>query len=295
MNKGILAGAVAYTLWGLFPLYLKLLQAVPPLQITAQRAVWSFVMLLALAAVLGELPSLKKALATRGHIRLVGIYLGLAFLLSVNWLIFVWAVSTNHTVEASLGYFINPLVNVLLGQIFLGERLRAGQWLAVGVAAGGVIYLTASSNSLPWIALALAISFGFYGLIKKLSPLGSLSGLTLETALMVPAALAYLGWLEAAGASRYGDVEPANVLLVVGLGAVTAAPLLLFAVAARHVPLWMLGLLQYISPTIQFLNGVLLFGEQFSTQRAVGFGLIWLALAVFSLEGIWRKRIHEMA
>ena len=295
-ERGILAGAAAYTLWGFFPLYLHTLSAVPPWQITAHRVVWACGLLLALSAGTGQLGALR-ALRDR---RVAAIYLGLGLLLGANWLTFVWAVNSGHAIEASLGYFINPLVNVLLGMIFLGERLRRGQWLAVGLAAAGVIYLTVRYGSPPWVALILAVTFGFYGLLKKRSLLAALPGLTLETLLMLPAALAYLGWTELNGVGAFGHMGTGNALLLAGTGAVTAAPLLLFALAAapaargaQGVPLSTLGLLQYISPSIQLVNGVLLFGEPFSAERAVGYVLTWLALAVFTLDGL-RQRQRTM-
>ena len=300
MNKGVLAGAAAYTLWGFFPLYLRALSEVSAWQITAHRVVWSCGLLLAICAVTGQLGALRTLRVIKDG-RTVGIYLGLALLLGVNWLTFVWAVNSGRAVEASLGYFINPLVNVLLGMVFLGERLRRGQWLAVGLAAAGVIYLTVRSpfggtsriGGPPWVALVLAVTFGFYGLVKKRSPLGALPGLTLETTLMLPAALAYLGWAELNGAGAFGRGGAGIDLLLAGTGAVTAAPLLLFAVAALKVPLTTLGLLQYISPSIQFINGVLLFGEPFTAERAVGYGLTWLALAVFTLDGLRQQKFAQ--
>ena len=288
MNKGTLIGATAYTLWGFFPLYLRTLIAVPAWQITAHRVVWACGLLLALSAGTGQLKALRSLRVLRER-RSLAAYLGMALLLSVNWLTFVWAVNSGRAVEASLGYFINPLVNVLLGMIFLGERLRRGQWLAVGLAAAGVIYLTVRFGSPPWVALVLAVTFAFYGLLKKRAPLAALPGLTLETALMLPAALAYLVWAELNGVGAFGHLGAGNALLLAGTGAVTAAPLLLFAVAARDVPLSTLGLLQYISPSIQFVIGVLLFAEPFTAERAVGYGLTWLALVVFTIDGLRQR------
>jgi chloramphenicol-sensitive protein RarD len=285
LNKATLIGAAAYTLWGFFPLYLRTLIAVPAWQITAHRVVWACGLLLVLSAGTGKLKALR---AVRDR-RAAAVFLGMALLLGVNWLTFVWAVNSGRAVEASLGYFINPLVNVLLGMIFLEERLRRGQWLAVGLAATGVIYLTVRYGSPPWVALILAVTFAFYGLLKKRSPLAALPGLTLETTLMLPAALAYLVWAELNGIGAFGHMGTGSALLLAGTGAVTAAPLLLFAVAARTVPLSTLGLLQYISPSIQFVIGVLLFAEPFTAERAVGYGLTWLALVVFTLDGLRRR------
>ena len=288
MNRGTLIGAAAYTLWGFFPLYLRTLSEVSAWQITAHRVVWSCALLLTLSALralragTGVLRALRAVRGRQG----LAIFLGMALLLGMNWLTFVWAVNSGRAVEASLGYFINPLVNVLLGMFFLGERLRRGQWLAVGLAAAGVVYLTVRFGSPPWVALVLAVSFAFYGLLKKRSPLAALPGLTLETALMLPAALAFLGWTQLNGTGAFGHSGMPIDLLLAGTGAVTAAPLLLFALAAKTVPLSTLGLLQYISPSIQFVIGVLLFAEPFTAARAVGYILTWLALIVFTLDGL---------
>jgi chloramphenicol-sensitive protein RarD len=209
-----------------------------------------------------------------------------SLLLSVNWWIYIWGVNNGHVVETSLGYFINPLVNVLLGMIFLRERLRPGQLLAVLVALGGVLYLTVQLGTPPWIALTLAFSFAFYALLRKTARLGSLDGLTLETMLMAVPALGFLLLLEAQGRGAFPHAGPAVNLLLLGAGAVTAVPLLLFAAAARRTTLTTMGLLQYIAPSIQFALGITFFGEPLSTQRLIGFALVWSALAIYSLEGV---------
>jgi chloramphenicol-sensitive protein RarD len=286
MTKGILPAAAAYVLWGFLPLYFKFVHDVPGVQTTAHRVVWSFLFLVMVMALRRQFPALRANL----NRRTVLIYLGSATLLAVNWLIYVFAVTSGYVVESSLGYFINPLVNVLLGMIFLRERLRLAQWLPVGLAALGVAYLTFSVGTLPWIALALAFTFGFYGLIKKVAPLGSLHGLMLETTLLLAPATAYLVYSEASGAGVFihGGLEISILLFMLGI--VTAVPLLLFASGARQVPLSTLGLLQYIAPSLQFLTGIWLYGEPFTQARAIGFGIIWLALAIFSIEGFAARR-----
>lgn len=286
MNKGILPAASAYVLWGFLPVYFKLIHDVPALQTTAHRVVWSFLLLVGIMTVRREFRTFWGSL----NRRTVLIYLGAAALLAANWLIYVFAVTSGHVIETSLGYFINPLVNVLLGMVFLRERLRLTQWLPVGLAALGVTYLTFSVGSPPWIALALAFTFGFYGLVKKVAPLGSLHSLLLETLLLLAPAAAYLIFEEVSGVGVFGHDGLALTVLLLLLGGVTAIPLLLFASGARQVPLSTLGLLQYIAPTLQFLTGIFLYNEPFTTDRLIGFGIIWFALMVFSAEGLLARR-----
>jgi chloramphenicol-sensitive protein RarD len=289
MNKGILYALGAYIMWGLFPIYWKWLQAVPALQVIGHRIVWSFVLLV--VVIIGT-RQWKKFRATL-TLRILGIYFVAGLLLSVNWLIYVWGVNSGHIVETSLGYFINPLLSVLLGMIFLGERLRPAQWFAIGLAAFGVIYLTWTHGSLPWIALSLAFTFGFYGLVKKVAPLGSLYGLTLETGLMFLPALGYLIFAESTGQAAFGHIGNVSILLLVGAGVVTTIPLLMFASAARRIPLTMIGVMQYIAPTLQFLLGVLIYKEQFATSKLIGFGMVWIALIVFWTEGLAAHRAQK--
>jgi chloramphenicol-sensitive protein RarD len=210
--------------------------------------------------------------------------------LSINWGTYVWAVNAGFIVETSLGYFINPLVSVLLGVIILHERLRRGQWVAVGLATAGVLYLTALYGAPPWIALILATSFGLYGLVKKMAPLGALHGLTLETGLLVVPMLLYLIFAEANGQGAFLHSEGVSTLLIVGTGIVTVVPLLMFASAVRLIPLSLIGILQYIAPTLQFLIGVLIFKEPFSSAQLVGFGLVWAAVILFTTENFWTRR-----
>ena len=210
--------------------------------------------------------------------------------LGINWFTYVWAVITNHVVESSLGYFINPIVSVLLGVIFLRERLRTFQWVAIAMVTAGVVYLTITFGQLPWISLVLAITFGFYGLLKKIAPLGALHGITLETAVLTIPSLVYLLIVNANGTGTFGHSTPLLDFLLVLSGPVTAIPLLLFATGARRIPLTTIGLLQYIAPTLQFLLGVLVFHEPFDQSRLIGFMIIWLALVLFSVENLLARR-----
>ena len=282
MNKGVFFGAGAYLIWGFFPLYIKAVQAVPALQIMFHRVTWSFLFLVIVIVALRQPRKLLAAVRSR---RTLGIYTIASLLLAMNWLIYVWGVNSGQVVETSLGYFINPLLSVLLGVIFLRERLRPWQWLPVGLAASGVAYLTISYGALPWIALALTFTFGLYGLIKKISPLEALSGLTLETGLLFLPAAGYLVYLSSLGEGSFGRLGWATDLLLALSGIVTAVPLLLFATAARRIPLWMVGLLQYIAPTGQSLLGILVYREPFSQERLLGFIIIWVAPLIFTVEG----------
>lgn len=287
MNKGVIYGIGAYLLWGVIPLYFKQIQAVPAAQILAHRIVWSFALLGAVVLIRREWTDLVAA-ARRG--RNLAIYLLAAGLLSVNWLVYIWGVNNGYIVETSLGYFINPLINILLGVIFLKERLRTIQWLPIGLAAVGVLYMTISYGRLPWIAVTLAFSFGLYGLVKKVSRLSSLNGLTLETGVLFPPAILYLIILEQQGAGAFGHISPLLTVLLMFVGVMTAVPLLLFGTAVQKIPLSLLGLLQYIAPTCQFLIGTLVYGEPFDRVRMVGFGLIWGALVFLWVEGMVERR-----
>lgn len=287
MQSGILYATLAYIAWGLFPLYFHQLAAVSPLEVIAHRTVWSMVFVALLLVARRQLGWIAPLLRQP---RLVGAFALSALLLSANWLIYVWAVNNGHVVDSSLGYFILPLVNVAMGYAFLHERPRSGQWLAVAIAAAGVLWLTWQGGHLPWISLALALSFGFYGLLRKTAVLGALEGLALETALLAPLALGALlfwGWQ---GTAAWTHVDAHGLLWLLAAGPITAVPLLLFAAGARRIPLATMGLLQYISPTLQLLCGVLVFGEQLDSARLAGFVLIWLALVLFALEGAWQKR-----
>lgn len=288
MNKGIWNGLAAYVMWGFFPIYWKLLHEVPALEVIVHRIGWSFILLIFVILLTKQWKDFRfAALAPK----VIGIYALAGILLSINWLIYVWGVNSGFIVETSLGYFINPLISVLLGVLFLRERLRAMQWVAVGLAAAGVIYLTVTYGRPPWIALSLAFSFGIYGLVKKLAPLGSLYGLTLETALVFPIALIYLMFVQFTGTSAFLHQGALTDFLLIGTGAVTSIPLLMFASAAREIPLTMIGILQYIAPTLQFLIGVFLYHEPFDQSRLIGFSLVWLALIIFWVENYLAHRV----
>lgn len=287
MNRGVLYALSAYLAWGLLPVFWKAVRAAAPLEILAHRILWSLVFVLLLLAARRQWRWLR-AVATDRRILLT--YAISSLVLSINWLTYIWAVNAGHVVETSLGYFINPLVSVVLGVLILHEQMRPGQWLAVGIAAAGVLYLTVSMGGLPWIALTLASSFAIYGLARKTAALNSLEGLTLETLFMVIPALAYLIYLEGAGRSAFGHTAPTLTMLLMATGVITAIPLLLFAAGARRIPLSLLGILQYATPTLQFLLGVFLYHEPFSASRLVGFLIIWLALAIYSGESLWQRR-----
>jgi len=282
VKRGVWIGAAAYTLWGLFPLYWTQIESVPALQIIAHRIAWSFIVLLALMA--GD--RLRRR-GTGPGVRLesIRLYAIAALLIGLNWFLYVWGVNHGLVVGTSLGYFITPLVNVLLGVVVLRERLRPAQWLAVAIAAGGVAYLSVAYGSVPWISLVLALTFGTYGLVKKKAPLPAASGLTVETGILFLPAVAFLAATELDGTGAFLHDGVRVTLLLAGAGIVTTIPLLLFATAAQRVQLSVLGILQYISPTIQFFLGVFLYREPFSRSQLIGFGLVWAALAIFAVDG----------
>ncbi|NCP88203.1 MAG: EamA family transporter RarD [Anaerolineae bacterium CG_4_9_14_3_um_filter_57_17] len=285
-DKGILYALGAYATWGLFPIYWKWLHTVAAPQLLAHRIGWSF-LLLALFMTLGrQWKNLRQALTGRT----LRIYLAAALLIGVNWLTYVWAVNAGFIVETSLGYFINPLLSVLLGMIFLREKLRPLQWIPIGLAAAGVIYLTLNYGRLPWIALTLAFSFGFYGLVKKTAPLSSLFGLTLETGILFLPAVGFLVWQEVAGQAAFLHSGALTNFLLVGAGLVTTIPLLMFASAAKQIPLATIGIMQYIAPSIQLLLGIFLYKESFGATQIIGFGVVWLALLLFWLESVYARR-----
>ncbi|MFJ9453007.1 EamA family transporter RarD [Herbaspirillum sp. NPDC101397] len=274
-----------FLLWGLFPLYFKLLQDVSSFDIVVQRIFWS---LLFLVAVL----TWKRQWAWLGEVaRKPRVLLGFlisALLLSGNWVLYVWAVNSGRIVDASLGYFMSPLISVLLGYVILKEKLRPLQWLSVFMALGAVLWLTWINGALPWIGLVIAATFGIYGLLRKIAHLGALEGLALETILLAPLVLTILAVTAVHGNNGFLQASPTSQILLALSGPVTAIPLLLFARAARRIPLSLLGLLQYISPTMQLLTGVFIYDEPFDGPRLTGFVVIWAALAVYSVEGLWR-------
>jgi chloramphenicol-sensitive protein RarD len=285
-ERGILYAVGAYLAWGLFPLYWKWLIKVPAIQLLGHRILWSFILLVGIILLTRRWADFRSHLSAK----ILRIYLGAALLIGVNWLTYVWAINAGFIIETSLGYFINPLLSVLLGVIFLRERLRPMQWIPILLAAAGVLYLTLSYGSLPWIALTLAFTWGFYGLVKKTAPLGSLNGVTLETGILFLPALGYLIFTDLSGSGIFLHSGIQTDLLLAGTGAITAIPLLMFASAAKRIPLSMIGILQYISPTMQFLIGFMVYNEPFSQSRLIGFAIIWLALIVFGLENHFAHR-----
>ncbi len=286
MKKGILYGIGAYVFWGFFPIYWKLLHHVPAIQLIGHRIIWSCVLLLAVIVFTRQWADFRVTITGK----ILRTYIIAALLIGVNWLLYVWAVNANYIVETSLGYFINPLISVMLGVIFFKERLRVAQWIPVVIAALGVSYLTYVYGRLPYIALSLAFSFGLYGMVKKLSPLGSLYGLTIETGILLVPALIYLIVVEVNGTAEFLHSGWLSDVLMIGAGLVTTVPLLMFASAARSIPLWVVGLLQYIAPTIQFLLGVFVYKEPFSHNQLIGFGIVWFALAIFLVENYLASR-----
>ena len=287
MKKGVWAGLGAYLMWGLFPIYWKWLQTVPALQILGHRMVWSLIFVAGVLVLQRDREWLRQALRQP---KTLLIYTLAAVLLSGNWFIYIWAVNAGYIVETSLGYFMNPLVNVLLGVIFLKEKLRRAQAGAALLAGAGVLYLTFDYGRLPWIALALAFSFATYGLLKKTSPLNATRSFTLETMVMFLPAAAYLAFQEVNGSGAFGHQGGLVTLLLVLAGPVTSIPLILFGMAARRIPLSMIGFLQYLAPTLQFLIGVFIFHEDFPSSRLLGFSLIWVALLIYSLDSVFNGR-----
>ena len=281
MSRGFWYGLGAYAIWGLFPIYWTLIEFGPADQIIAHRIVWSFLLLV----LVRRLPIARRERInlTRG---VIGLYAAAAVLIAVNWFLYVWAVTHHFIVETSLGYFITPLVNVLLGVVFLRERLRTFQWVAIALAATGVGYLAIVYGDVPWIAIGLATTFGTYGLVKKKAPLGSVAGLTLETGLLFVPALVFLSVVEMRGTGAFLRLDPATMALVAAAGPITTLPLVLFAAAVQRIPLSAIGILQFIAPTIQFLLGTLVYHEPFSHQQLVGFAFVWSAVIVFAAEGI---------
>ncbi len=282
-NKGILSAVVAYLMWGFLPIYWKLLRQAEALEILSHRIFWSLFFLAVFLLLTGRNSIFRAELRVlvQDRRRVCGVLVS-TVLITLNWLIYIWAVNDSRIVETSLGYYINPLVNVLLGVALLKERLSTKQYLAVALAAAGVLNLTLNFGAFPWVALSLAVSFGLYGLCKKLLGLSPITGITLETLLISPVALIYLFSLEVEHAGTFGWANPLPTALFVGAGIVTAVPMVLFANAANQLPLSLLGFIQYLSPTIALLTGVFLFHEPFTPVHALSFGLIWLALALFS-------------
>jgi chloramphenicol-sensitive protein RarD len=289
-RSGLFAAIGGYLLWGLFPLYWPLLEPAAPVEILAHRIVWSLVFLVGLMALTSGFAWLRR-LSRRS----AGLLALAAVLVSVNWGVYIYGVNSERVVETSLGYFINPLVTVMLAMVFLHERLRRRQGVALAVAAVGVLVLTVDYGRVPWIALTLACSFGLYGLVKNRAGVDGTQSLAVETAVIVIPAAAWLLWLGGTGRGTFTTEGAGHVALLVGAGVVTALPLMLFGAAAVRIRLSTLGLLQYLTPTIQFLIGVLLYGEPMPLSRLAGFALVWMALAVFMLDALGASRARVRA
>jgi chloramphenicol-sensitive protein RarD len=286
-NGGFAAAIAAFTLWGLFPLYLIGLMNVSAMQITAHRIAWSCVFVLAWLAARRELGTLREAVRREGVlIRLTAS----AFFIAVNWLGFAWAVNQNRVLEVSLAYFMGPLLNVLLGIFVLKERLNRTQWIAVAFAAAGVAYLAFIAGHAPWLALMVGSSFAFYGVLRKTVQIDALPGLAVETILLVPFAVGYLVWCEIHGIGALGHLSGSVDALLLAGGIVTSVPLFLFAYGARRVPYSTIGVIQFIAPTLQLVCGLVVFAEPFESARATGFVLIWIGLVIYAGNALWRAR-----
>lgn len=285
-RRGVLAALAAFTIWGLAPLYFKAVGSVPADQIVAHRVLWSVVFLAVLVGLTRQASALRRAFADR---RLLGVLLVTAVLTGSNWLVFVWAITHERVLEGSLGYFINPLLSVLLGRVFLGERLRPLQQVAVAIAAGGVLWRVVAVGAVPWIALFLALTFGLYGLLRKRTPVDAIVGLCVETVLVLPLAAGWLAWQAHTGELHWGRDLQVDLLLPVA-GILTATPLMLFAFGARRLPLATVGFLQYLAPSLNFLLAVFVFHEPFDAARLAGFVIIWCALALYTADMLRASR-----
>lgn len=282
-TKGILFGIATYGFWGIVAIYFKLLVGVTPLEILAHRIVWSVVVLVAIITILRRWPTFALVARNRNSIQLLMVS---TVLIAVNWFVFIWAVTHNHLVEASLGYFINPLVSVLLGFIVLHEHLRTIEWLSIGLAAMAVTWLATGAGTFPWISLSVAFSFGFYGLVRKIAAVPPLEGLTIETAMLMPVAGGYLLYRAAMGTLMFAHTSHSLDLLLIAAGPITAIPLLWFAAAVQRLRLATVGLLQYITPTIQFCLAVAVYHEPFGSRKLVAFALIWCAVAMYTVANL---------
>ena len=286
-RKGFWYAAVCYSLWGWVPIYWKFLHGIPALQLIGHRIIWSCAMLIVLVAASHDWEPLLQAARSP---RVIAIYTAAAVAVAINWFVYVWAVNAGFIVQTALGYFINPLVSVVIAVLVFRERLRAGQWAAIALAASGVLYLAIIYGSPPWIALALAFSFGTYGLLKKLAPLGAVHGLTLETSILFIPAVIYLIHAYWTGDVGFLHENTPRNLLMIGAGPLTTIPLLLFAAAVTRIPLSTMGMLQFVNPTLQFLIGVLIYREPFTAAQRVGFVMVWAGLVVFAVEGYITRR-----
>lgn len=286
-RRGLIFGALAYVLWGTFPLYWTLLEPSGAIEILAHRIVWSLLTMTLILVLTRRVDQFTALVRNRRKLLLIT---GAAVVISLNWGGYIWGVNNGRVVETSLGYFINPLVTVLMGVLVLGERLRRLQWIAMGIAFVAVAVLTIDYGRPPWVALLLAFSFGTYGLLKKQAGVGAVESITLETIVLAPVAAAYIAWLSATGHSSFGNHGTGHALLLTTTGVITAVPLMLFGAAAIRVSMVSLGLLQYLAPTIQFALGLLVFHEAMPASRWIGFGLVWVALVLFTVEALNHRR-----
>ena len=291
-RRGLLAAIGAYAMWGVFPLYWYLVREVPSLQIIAHRVIWCGVFVVGWLLLRHGTSWLKEALARP---RVGVMLLASAVLIGLNWGVYIWAVTHGRVVESSLGYFINPLVSVVIGVLVLRERLNRAQWTAVGIAAIGVLWLALRHGEWPWVSLTLAFSFAFYGLLRKLAAVDAMPGLAIESLILFLPALGWLAWSETQGLGAFAHGNPTRDLLLVVGGALTALPLIGFAYGARRIPYSLVGILQYISPTLQLACGVLLLGERFVRDQAIGFACIWIALLLYAIDGWRRSRVDASA
>jgi chloramphenicol-sensitive protein RarD len=286
-RRGFLLGVAAYALWGLFPLYWPLLEPADAVEILAHRVVWSLITMAVLAVAAHQLPAVRAIFADRRSLGLLSVA---AVVIAVNWGTYIWGVNNHRVVETSLGYFINPLVTVLMGVLILKERLRPWQWAAIGIAAAAVVGLTIEYGRPPWVALVLAFSFGTYGLAKKIAGVGAVPSITFETMALAPVALLYLVVLGSHGGGHFTTDGPGHAVLLASTGVVTAVPLICFGGAAIRVSLTTIGLLQYLAPILQFLLGVAVFHEHMTPMRWVGFVAVWVALMIFTFEALRHRR-----
>jgi len=286
-RRGFWYGFSAYFAWGLFPLYWTLLEPAGATEILGHRIVWSVLTMAVLVVVLRLWRKIWMIVADRRRLGLIAVG---AVVIAINWATYIWGVNNGHVVETSLGYFINPLILIFLGVAIMGERLRLVQWIAIAIATVAVVQLTIDYGRPPWIALTLAFCFGTYGLMKKKAHAGAVEGLTIETMILAPVALGYLLVLQADGSGAFGREGALHAVLLAGTGIVTAIPLLLFGGAATRVPMTTLGLLQYVAPIMQFTLGLVVFDEQMTTARWVGFGLVWCALLIITVESGLSRR-----
>jgi chloramphenicol-sensitive protein RarD len=293
-RHGTAAALIAFIVWGLSPLYFRAVGAVPPFEIVAHRILWSLVFLAAILAFVPASGGFASVWTLRRQPRLIGLLVLTALLTGSNWMLFLWTIDAGRLIEASLGYFINPLVSVLLGWLFLGERLRPLQRVALAVAAAGVAWRVWQVGSPPWIPLLLAGSFGVYGLLRKRAPVDAIGGLFIETAITAPLAIAWLAWLAHQGTLAFGTSRFIDAMLPLA-GVVTAIPLALFAFGAKRLPLATVGFLQFIAPSINFLLAVLVFREPFDSGQLIGFVMIWIALAIYSVDMLRSARAGAVA